>query len=453
MSRAIVLEINEIPPRVLEWWIGRTPSSPLNKLTNDGTFSRTTLDEDLPRDLYPSQSWASVGMGVPWKDHGVFWYGDPKPDDQRFYWQRAADAGRTVGLVGVLHSSPLAEQCSHPNFRFVIPDLFSDESATTPADLEPLQALNLRITRRSARVASAQFSPADLGAIVGFVRNGVRPATFARLGALAGAVATKRVSKERLRVGQAMLMGDVFEHLVNTHDPDLAVLFTNHVASAMHRYWAATFPQDWESHPYGSDWIAAHEDELPFAMRALDDILVRIITLCKRTQRELILVSSMGQRADLDVNTSQTHQAVVRNARSFFSALDCPVEILDFPAAMVPQISVALTDTSSVTAFETWATDRLGTSLADMTTNGNVVTITAHLDCDETTIFIEDDSFTPEQLGASIEKITDHRSGRHDPVGILVSSHKTDWPDNLDALTIADLITSRIEGATQLNRA
>jgi len=452
MGRAIVVEANEIPPRVVDWWIEHTPTTPLRALRESGTYVHTRLEETLPRDLYPSQSWASVGMGAPWAEHGVFWYGDPKPATHRFYWQRAADAGKTVGLVGVLHSSPVAQQCAHPNFRFVIPDVFSDDPTTIPAKLEPIQALNLRLTRQSARVASTAFSFDDVRTVGSFVRNGVRPTTFARLGALAAGVATKRANKERLRVGQVILMGDVFEHLVEEHDPDLAVFFTNHVASAMHRYWAATFPQDWDSHPYGDAWIEAYKDELPFAMRALDDLLRRLLDLGERTEREVLIVSSMGQHADTDVDPSETHQAVVRDPQHFLDALACPVEVVDYRPVMVPQLSASFVDSSAAQAFESWLRERLGNAIADTLVADEVVTATVHLTCDEHAVLIGDERLAPESIGASIESVSDHRSGRHHPVGVLLSSARSEWPDEVDALSIGDRILDRFTTGSPLTK-
>ena len=101
-------------------------------------------------------------MGTPYIEHGVFWYGDPKPAAFPFYWQAAAEAGRSVGLLGVLHTSPRAELAAGSNYRFVMPDLFGDDASTVPSSLEPIQALNLRMTRESARVAQVRPSFRDL---------------------------------------------------------------------------------------------------------------------------------------------------------------------------------------------------------------------------------------------------------------------------------------------------
>ncbi len=451
MSRTLVLELNEVPPRVLRWWGETTPNSALWALAQSGRFVDTVLDETLPRDLYPSQSWASVGMGSPWVEHNVFWYGDPKPSDSpRFYWQRAAEADKTVGLVGVLHTSPVPTQCEGDAFRFVIPDVFSGDSTTIPSQLRPLQELNLRMTRRSARVASTSFGLDDVAAAAHFARHGVRATTFAELGALATAVATRRWNKERLRVGQALLMADVFERLVRRHDTDLSVLFSNHVASAMHRYWAATFPEDFDAHPYGDQWIADHRDELPYAMRATDKIVSRLSKLASSTNRELIIISSMGQRADLDVRSATRTQIVIRDPRRLLDSLECPFPNIEVRPAMVPQLTFTLPDPDTAQAFTTWISDQLSSAVEETMIADATVTLTCNFG-ESDTITTAHGVITVEAAGATIETITDHRSGRHDPRGILVSNRRTQWDDEVDALHVHRLILERLGVPASLN--
>ena len=449
MERLIVLEVNELPPRVLEWWGSTHPDSALWQLAQRGQMADTLLHETLPRDLYPSQSWASVGMGVPWSEHGVFWYADPKPDRHPFYWQHAADAGRTVGLVGVLHSSTVVDRHDATRFPFVIPDVFSGEPATRPAELQPLQELNLRLSRQSARVAAARLSPTDLRGVLGFARHGVTPATWFELARLATAVGTRRWNKERLRVGQSLLMADVFVRQIERHDTDLSILFTNHVASAMHRYWAATFPDDWDAHPYGDRWITEHADELPFAMRATDRIVERLQRLAERTDRNIIVVSSMGQRADLDVDPSRTHTAVVDDPMALLDTLGCEFHAESRPA-MVPQLTFVLPDEHDAERFERWATDVLGDALIESMRADTTVTLTTDFDSDSSTVLLGDRRVRPERIGARIEPINDHRSGCHDPRGILASARSTDWPAEVDAFEIGDRILERLGARSPL---
>ncbi len=450
MRRLIVLEINELPRRVVDWWIEQAPDGGLARLLDRGTFTETVLDEELPRDLYPSQSWASVGTGVPWVDHGVFWYGDPKPARYPFYWQAAAAAGRSVGLVGVLHSSPLELQAADPNIRFLVPDAFAGDADTRPDDLRPLQELNLRASRRSARVASVRPSFADAAALRSVRTAGLTPSTASRLAGLAGSVAVGRVGRERLRAGQTMLLGDVFRAQIRRFDPDLAVTFTNHVAAAMHRYWAATFPEDYPEPPYDEAWRERHRDELPFAMRMLDREIDLTLELADATDREVVLVSSMGQKADVELRTDQTHQAVVRDGAAFLRALGIE-DTSPVNAAMVPQLTVTTDSSDDADRLESALRERLGPSAKEIMVSDHVVTATYDIEViadgaaeSAARILLGRRSVDAFDAGVTVEPITDHRSGRHSPFGVLVTDRSTGLADRVDAFEFAPWLLGRL---------
>jgi len=448
MERLIVLEVNEIPKRIVDWWVEREPHSAIAALVRRGSLAETVLDEKLPRDSYPSQSWASVGMGVPFTEHGVFWYGDPKPADYPFYWQAAAEAGVSVGLMGVLHTSPRSQQASGPNYRFVMPDLFGDDPTTVPASLAPIQELNLKLTRQSARVASVRLEPSDVLASTSLVRHGVGPGTMRDLTVMAGQVARGAWNKERLRVGQSLLLADVFEHQVKKHDPDLSMVFVNHIAAFMHRYWAATFPEDWEGGSgYAQEWIDAHVDELPFAMRALDRIVAQMAALAGRTGRTLLILSSMGMKADTTVDPGSKFQAVIRRPDQFLAAAGlAPGQ--EVRSAMVPQLTIVASSPSDASHIEGRLASFLGDGLKHTMTategERRVLTFSYGPEAREDAVFIGDAWVDPATVGMSVEAIKDHRSGRHSPRGVLVSSKQESWPAELSAFEIAPMMLDRL---------
>lgn len=448
MERIIVLEVNEVPKRVLEWWAARSPSSATARLLHSGSMTETVLDDDLPRDLYPSQSWASVGMGAPYSEHGVFWYGDPKPDTHPFYWQAAADAGKSVGLFGVLHTSPRAEQATGPNYAFVVPDLFGDDASTLPAKLQPIQELNLRMTRQSARVASVRPGFADIGGAASFVRNGVKPSTWAEVTMLAAQVARGAWNKERLRVAQSLLAVDVFERQVVETDPDLAVVFTNHVASFMHRYWAATFPEDWaEGSGYPDEWVEKNAGELPYAMQAFDRILDQLTALAESTGRELLVVSSMGQKADNTLDTEGGFQPVIRKPDQFLAAAGLAPGH-QIRSAMVPQLTLVATTASDADHINAALDAFLGEGLDELMVaregGDHVMTFTYKPAARENEVFLGGRWVDPASVGMTVEVVADHRSGRHCPRGILLSGQSEMWPDEIDALDVAPMILERL---------
>ena len=60
--RAVVIEANEVPLRVIEDLAGTGRIPFLAGLLAEGGLVETVAEEELSRELYPSQTWASVEL-------------------------------------------------------------------------------------------------------------------------------------------------------------------------------------------------------------------------------------------------------------------------------------------------------------------------------------------------------------------------------------------------------
>ena len=361
-------------------------------------------------------------MGVPFEEHGVFWYGDPKPARYPLYWQAVAAAGRSTGVVGTLHSSPLGDQCDFEAMEFAIPDAFAESPESVPGRLHSLQEFNLAMTRRNSR-AVADTAPwrQYLSAVGALARNGLAPGTGVELGRLAAGVAAGRTVKERLRVGQFHLMADQFSRLARRHDPDLAVFFSNHVASAMHRYWYTIFPEDWNEEIYDREWVARFSGEIPYAMRSLDTWLERWMRWVEDSDRTLLILSSMGQHGGSPVDTSVDETLVVDDPRRFASVLGLP-DRFTVGNAMVPQITYRFVSSDDA--------GRAGQRLRDLRSDrlvlsvdrhGNAVTITYEtLPGDGAKVEIDGRIHHLAEAGLKSIEVSEHRAATHHPLGSVI---------------------------------
>ena len=454
MRRMIVIEANEIPPGILRWYAASKPHSYIAEAIACGTLGSTIVSDQGVHELYPSQTWASVATGVPYDKHGVYWYGDPKPPEFALYWQAAA-AQRRVGVVGTLHSSPFDEQCRVSEqstaggdpldgLVFAVPDVFGPDSQTIPSSLQPLQAFNQQMTTSNARAVT---STAPLAAYADGVRSlkgsGVGPATLARLAGIAGQVALGRVAKERLRTAQFLLMADVFDSQVRQTVPDLGVLFTNHVAAAMHRYWPASFPHDWDQPLHGPAWNARYQDEIPAALAELDRMIGRILTWCRCNDATLVLISSMGQVGGGQADDGGDETLVVKDPAAFAAALGMQTQ-LELRSSMVPHLTYHFADDGAAKAE--------AERLRNLTlTNGNLtidrsgvsVTITYHLDDVVNDLVVDGKAHDLETAGLSWLEVSEHKAGTHDEIGslLVVNSPTAAFPDEpVDYLDLAPAI-------------
>ncbi len=418
MRKLIVLEANEVPLRVLREVIKTGNAPNIDRLLSEGSVSETVVSEDEnSRYLYPSQTWATLATGVDYDEHGVYWYGDPKPDAYPLYWQLAAQAGRSVGLVGTLHSSPFASASSDPSIKFAIPDCFADDPQTKPERYSRAQAANIELSRRNGRNSSIAKSAGTATGLASLVGAGLSMATIARVTSLTGAIAAGQVPRERLRLAQDLIFSDVFLHLGKRHDADLSLYFTNHVASMMHRYWYAMFPQDWDREVYPDSWRDRYRGEIPAAVSQLDRMLGRLMAWAEETDRAVLLVSSMGQQANLNVDTARTAVPVLRDEAAFAAALGLPEDCVAL-RAMVPTQSWRLSSGALASeAGERLRTDRFSGGSLEVDVLDDVVSVTYRITDGAQMVGSGRFSRPIGDSGFSIEGIDDHTCGVHDPVG------------------------------------
>lgn len=139
--RLCIIEACEVPLRVWQTYADRHPASTIARLLTQGKVFRTVADDVEDEQLYPSQTCASLNTGLPYEEHGIRWYNDPKPDRHQFWWHQAACWGKRVSLVNVLHSSPLSELAAEGDYAFLIPDCFAADSDTHPENYRQFQEL------------------------------------------------------------------------------------------------------------------------------------------------------------------------------------------------------------------------------------------------------------------------------------------------------------------------
>ena len=451
--RLVVIEVNEVPRRVLVDVAAEGRAPFLAGLLADDQVVETVVAESLPREMYPSQTWASLNTGVPWCDHRVWWYGDPKPAEYPLYWQVAASSNRSVGLVNTLHSSPLSVQCASGDYRFVLPDCFATDSETLPERYQDFQELNLRLTRANSRQSNIGSASKEAGlAVKALARLGLTAPALGRISRLTTDVFLGRVPRERLRSGQFLVLADLFERLLAAEAPDLAVMFTNHVAAVMHRYWYAMYPDDFDVDHYPPAWVDQHREEIPAAVEMLDRFLSRLDVWCRRNERTLIVVSSMGQGPSRRLDSERTHEAIVVSPETFLAAVGIGRSTNESAAAWsgdrlltdvdMPSIRGSMAPNLTLDCQSEVDAERIGRHLSSLGAGragwivdrvDEVVTLTYDIEvADPATVVIAEQEVSAASVGVDVYEVDDHSSGRHVPEGIVAVSNSPSFKQPAD---------------------
>ena len=337
MRRKVVLiELNEVPWRVIERYAQMRPTSALKRVLQQ---SRSFTTHAPDHQLSPWTTWSSVHRGVSDQQHGIADFGQELASvNERFptLWKLGADAGLCVGNCGSLHTYPLPEYVA--SCAFWIPDVFAPRHDSKPDEAQIFQEINLKMSRESARNVSRRI-PAGLAArlLLSAPKLGITSRTVSRVMAQLAAELAKPTIKSRRRTFQSIIAFDVFMRQLERKSPDFCSFFTNHVASAMHRYWAAAFPEDYPENRYASEWRNAFAGEIDWAMDAFDHMLRRLVRFVERDPDYSIwIASSMGQAA---VDSSQIkRQVLIADVGRFMSALGFAPHEWERRPAMEPRV-------------------------------------------------------------------------------------------------------------------
>lgn len=288
----ILYELNEVPWRVIDWYVRLRPSSAFARLRQSAaTYTTVTRDEG---ELHPWTTWPSLHRGVYNSRHNIRFINQDLSAANAWppIWETLKASGKRVGVFGSLQSYP-AQQ----GYAFYIPDTFSPGCETLPPAYSAFQRFNLRQTQQDGAQASPlKFDSSVAGDVLNMMHVGLGMASCCTI---ASHVLKERINplyRTRRSVLQGVVAFDIFRHALRTTRPEFCTFFTNHVAGMMHRYWKQTFPED-----FGVKLTTPvdrfHAGSIAYAMDVADSQLGWMMNYVDSTGGILMLASSMGQEA------------------------------------------------------------------------------------------------------------------------------------------------------------
>lgn len=288
-KKVLLVELNELTWNLIDPLLAQGKLPTFARLKREGTWGSPT-SVDLPPQMDPWITWTTVYTGRPQADHNVFFLQQP-PETIRAprLWEICHEQGLSVGVYGSLCSWP-----PQPVKGFYVPDTFAPDLATTPAQLSPIQQLNLTYTR-SIRL------PADQDGLLFKTKLGAR---LLKLGLSASSISriVRQLASERrnatLRWRRVALQPavnfDFFSRLYRRHRPEFATFHTNHVAHYMHTYWKAMQPEIFPQ-PTSPEEVRDYGKVIEYGYQTADELLKNMMELLDENT-VLVVASSMGQK-------------------------------------------------------------------------------------------------------------------------------------------------------------
>jgi hypothetical protein len=228
-------------------------------------------------------------------------------------------------------------------YAFYVPDTFASDPKCHPDEVTKAQAFNLMMTADSGRSVSTKIHWASaLPVVLGAPQLGIRLRTILKIVAQLVDERIHPWRRVRRRSIQSALVFDIFMHQMKRTRPGFATFFTNNAASALHRFWASLFPDDYSELGLGQEWIDRYAEEVPFAMETIDGFLSELVAYVDADPSYQLVVSSgmgMGPIATAPVS----RKLYLRDLASFASAMGLAPKDYTQRPAMEPGVNLVVT--------------------------------------------------------------------------------------------------------------
>jgi len=352
-TKLVVLELNEVPDRVIDSYVEANPDSNWAWVTRRGARFVAATPDTIQ--LHPKLSWQTFHRGVPDDEHGFVEYNQTEaPGKPNFppVWELLRQRGLSVGVGASIGSYPVPDGDEAKDVSFYLTDPFAPSFETIPPRLGAFQRLNNLAVQRSGRnVRKGGFEKSDVARLVANLpRLGITPATCLKT---ARHLIDERLDKNRIvrrRNVQARMTFDVAFNEVRRTKPDFATIFANNVAAAMHRYWAAKFPEDYDDMRMPPEWRKTFAGEIDAAMDEADYMLGRLLRFAKdNADYRVMIIASMGQAA-IEHEVIE-NQLIIKDFDAFMGTLGFTPDEYEKLVGMEPEYVVRFAEPSGLERF------------------------------------------------------------------------------------------------------
>lgn len=344
MKKIIFFELNEVPLKIMDYYRLMRPKSWI--AINYNMFKKYETFSENDGHLSPWNTWPTLHRGVPNNKHFISELNQDLTEVNKEYpalWDILSENKINTGIFGSLHSFPLPKNKEHVDFH--IPDVFAPHADTHPNSISIFQKINLNLARKSAKNVDTGIPFKDIINNIGNIAQlGFKMKTLGSIGKHLFEEKVDKWKTTRRRTYQSVLSFDVFFKLLQSQKPDFTTFFTNHVASSMHRYWAATFPNEYKNLEFGDEWLNTYSNEILYTMDHADKMLSKLAGFInKNPEYKLLIASSMGQEP-IESEPLESQLLIVDEDRFIKRLGGLNREDYEVLPAMIPQYNFKITE-------------------------------------------------------------------------------------------------------------
>jgi len=339
--KIILYELNEVPRRLLDFYIKIKPNSAFAEVSKNGLILNTITRDN--GELHPWSTWPTVHRGIYNEFHNIRFLNQDLSHANLYkpVWEILSENLIKTGVFGSLQSHP---PLINKNINFYLPDTFSPDANAYPKELNLFQEFNLIMAGENKAISrSIGINQIKLFTNLLF-KNVISPkATFKTLAHIIKEKYNPKFKARRSTL-QNVLAFDLFFKTVNKYKPNFCTYFTNHVAGIMHRYWKDLFPEDFNIGLEDIDKF--HSNSIIKAMDLANNDLSKLIKLSKKEDYNIWIISSMGQ--DANQIDEYIPELMIRNFNKLLFVLGLNKKSYKLLPAMQPDYIIEAVDNRSL---------------------------------------------------------------------------------------------------------
>jgi hypothetical protein len=270
-DKLIVLEFNELTPRLMSQFIDEGMLPGFARLRLESATYLTDAGEDAPK-LDPWIQWVTAHCGVPFAEHQIFNLGDATKATIPQIWEVISDNGGTVWVCGSMNASYKSGLQG-----LVLPDPWSVHVRPSDPELAPyfefVRANVLEYTRDKLQLGLRQY----LRFTWFMLRHGLSLPTVA---ATARQLLSERFGRTRWRRATMLdrLQFDVFRHYYRKLRPTFSTFFVNSTAHFQHVYWRNLEPARFALKPTEADQ-RTYAGAVRYGYQCMDTIVRKVLAM------------------------------------------------------------------------------------------------------------------------------------------------------------------------------
>ncbi len=276
-KRMLIIELNEFCPKFLAEVSEKLDLKYLKELLSYKHSTTTTEEKKEFQGLDPWVQWVSIHNGIPMEKHGVKRLGLSSKNKSKNIWNKLSQNKNIKWIVmGVMNSS----KGNSKGCVSFFPDPWSSKEKAYPKELNNLLSLPRYVSKNYLSLNFLTVLKKSLKAIKFFLRIENLDLTKNLFLKFIVSLRKPGINIHTLTTLFDYLLVLYFSRIKSKEDPELSIIFLNHIAHLQHHFWYET--------PY-------IHPQMEHGLNICNEIIKILLSSAKNSEEKILIINGFKQ--------------------------------------------------------------------------------------------------------------------------------------------------------------